>query len=569
MSTQRDDDSAGEDPADGTPDEHRPPDGATKRGPRLAVVAVAAAVLLAGGGGAWWAAASAGGSDGARSDDKPQALPAPLRIDGSGVPGTVTGGPAVVGGSTYELTGTLPKGPASASVHRARGEVGETAVRKLAALLGVDGPVTSDGGTWRVRGGTADGNGTADGAGPALLVGKDAPGTWSYSRAGAQSVQGAGPGATRQDQTAPTGSTGWAGGSPPVSEARAKAVAGPLLHGLGLTGARTDASRVVDAGQTVGAVRTVTADPLVGGLPTHGWTTSVQVGPDGVITAGYGRLAALTKGDSYPVVGAAEALKELNGTSVEHPDHGIVSCRVPTAGPVKPMKPRTPPQPGDSDGSSTAAPAAPAPTRSGPALPPGHAAPAPTTPGQDKTLPRTLPRVVTCAPGNGHPVQVRGARFGLALEYLDGTQALVPAWLFDTAPAGVGRTAVVAQPAVDPSLLQGPVSGGPADPAPTVNPGGPDVPVAPGAPRKVAVNGYLVSGDTLTLTFWGGVCDTYRASASESGSQVRVTVTATAKKPGAVCALIARSENEKVVLGAPLGTRTVVDTSDGQPVKGQ
>jgi hypothetical protein len=544
------------------------------RRPRLAIAAVAAAVLLAGGGGAWWAtAANNDGGDGKASSG----APAPLRLDGPGLSGTVTGGgpsPTDGTGAAYRLTGKLPKGPDEAAVYRASGSVAQADVRRLAALLGMSGAVTSDHDSWRV-------GGTTDGSGPSLLVSKSAPGTWSYTKYGPPSVGARPDGSTtttRQPPPSPggalpkgpagttgsgttgsgttgsgttgSGTTGAAPGSdtaPPVSEAAAKAAAAPLLKGLGLSGAKVDAS------QTVGAVRTVTADPEVGGLPTHGWTTSVQVGADGSVSLGYGRLDALAKGDTYPVVAAATALKELNSTPVMHPDYGVESCQVPTADPG---------------------------TRST-QVPPPTATVVPPTPGQDRKLPHSLP----CIPGGGHSSDVRGAAFGLALQYVSGVQTLVPAWLFDTAPAGVTRTAVVAQTAVEPSYLQSPTPGGPgtvppatplpgssAPSAPPVNPGGPALPANPPggqSTRHVPVDAYQAKGSALVLSYSGGLCDTYKASAAESGSQVRVSLIATPKPKGTMCPMIIKSFTLRVPLAHPLGTRHVVDTSDGRPVKGQ
>lgn len=569
-----------------------------RRGPRLTIAAVAAAVLLAGGGGAWWAAADGGSGSGG---------PAPLRIAGPDVP--VPGGgstdSASAGGAAYRLTGTLPQGPKHAPVYRPDG-VGQDAVRKLADALGMTGAVTSSAGSWQVA---------PPKQGPALLVDKGAVGTWSYARAGAPAIGArpdSGPAGNASGSTSSTSSTGagestatgsvtvhpgapatpsppgavsvpvmpvapspGTGGSAPVDEQRARQAAAPVLAALGLSGAR------VDAAQTVGPMRLVTADPVVGGLPTHGWTTQLEIGPDGTIALGYGRLAPLAKGDDYPVISAAGAFKQLSarlpGPVV---DDGLANCVVPMHG-----------------GQGLARPQA-----------------TPTVPGQDRTLPRTLP----CVPGNGHPVQVRGATFGLAAEFVSGTQALVPAWLFDTAPAGVARTSVVAQTAVDPSYIAtgGPSAGGPgmsdpgqsspgqsspgqgapgqstpsapASPGVPVNPGGPvnpGVPVNPGGPREpdpgmpadpkapqhIPVTGYRAAGTTLTLTFWGGECDTYKATVVESADSVRVTVTATPKNTGTqqMCPMIARQFTASVHLAQPLGDRTVVNATDGQPVRGQ
>jgi hypothetical protein len=573
VSTERDDDTT--DPTTERDAPERP-----ARRSRLLVTAVAAAVLLAGGGGAYWAATA---DDGSRS----KAGPAPLRLDG--VPGEdlpalgapdgsgstggsgTSSGPADPGGGTYTLTGKLPKGPNSAAVYRGHGPVGAADVERLAKLLGMSGPAVAQGDSWRV--------GAADGAGPTLLVTKAAPGTWSYSRYGAVGVSPADPGdpayppqpvdpggprrmmpmkpqsgpgtdsgststsssasgtgsgagansssssaassAPASDDPAGTTSTQAPSPAPPVSEQRAKAAAAPVLAALGLSGAR------VGAAETVGAVRVVSADPVVGGLPTHGWSTDLDVASDGQITLGHGRLAALDKGDSYPVVSAARALKELNG-HVMHPDYGIANCPAQSAPRPKP-------------------------------------APTTTAPGQDKTLPHTLP----CVPGNGHPMQVRGAEFGLALDYVSGAQALVPAWLFDVAQAGVSRTSVVAEPAVDPAYVQRDTpapSASPSSPASSsAEPGGPSKPSGPSAPRQHAVglSTYHADGSALELTFYGGVCSTYSARAAESAGQVKVTVTAT-EKQGRVCVMLAKKFTETVTLDKPLGGRTVVDTSDGR-----
>jgi hypothetical protein len=540
---------------------------------RLTVVAVAVAVLLAGGGGAYWATSADNGGSGAAHGG-----PAPLRLDsppreaamsGSGVPGSHSG-------STFQLTGTLPKGPRSAPVYRAAA-VDKDTVKRLAEALGVRGPVVPEHGGWRAGVPVTRG-------GPTLLVDEDAPGTWSYTRRGPTSVtdgspeaiekpmaaggsgpvtgddggpvpangsepvtgsaSGSGSGAADSpvsSTTAPDGSAGTATDSgtaaPPVSERKAKAVVAPVLDRLGMSDAR------VDAGETIGDLRMVAANPTVGGLPTQDWAVYFQVGRDGVIMSANGRPAELDQGDTYPVVTAAEALKQLNAASpVERPDYGIASCAMPEVAPG----PKVAPKPG--------------------------------APYDDTTLPRTLP----CAPGDGHPVQVRGARFGLAMEYVAGVQTLVPAWLFDTAPAGVSRTSVVAEPAVDPSYIRRGGSGveppgtstpgAPVPPDATAGPAEPYDPVRPAdprAPHHAPVVSYRAGGSTLTLTFWGGVCDTYRATADETGSQVRVLVTARPLNPGGVCTAMAKEFSESVTLDKPLGDRSVLDATSGQTIKGQ
>ncbi|MDX3234299.1 hypothetical protein PV392_01070 [Streptomyces sp. ME03-5709C] len=57
--------------------------------------------------------------------------------------------------------------------------------------------------------------------------------------------------------------------------------------------------------------RTVTADPRVADLPTHGRPSAVEVASDGLLVTGYGVMAPLTRGDTCPVVSAKGALKLL------------------------------------------------------------------------------------------------------------------------------------------------------------------------------------------------------------------------------------------------------------------
>ncbi|MFC4030280.1 hypothetical protein ACFO3J_02210 [Streptomyces polygonati] len=497
---------------------------------RLTVGAVAAAVLLAGAGGAFWVAKAGGGEN--RTAERNAA--APLRLDDPRPPGS--GAPAP-GGALLRLTGSLPEeGPKSAAVYRATAAVDEAQAERLAALLKVGGPTASVSGSWQV--------GRVTNAGPALLVSRAAPGNWSYTGSPA----------------APPPAPGTGTGSPPVSARRAEAVAAPLLAGLGLTGAR------IDAAQTVGAERIVTADPVVGGLPTSGWRTTLRVGPDGTLTGASGRLSALAEGASYQVVSATAAFQRLVAASGPHPDHGVSSCVVPMV----------------------------------PVAPGGRAAPA--GPGGDRKLARTLP----CVAGSGHPTQVRGAVFGLSPASVSGVQTLIPSWLFDTAPAGVSVTTVLAEPAVDPAYLQTPGGGpgttapgapaplppgGPVDPGGPMRPGGPAAPpvsqrpadpppvaAPPAAPlpgdpspagQAVKVSGYHADGSTLDIEFSGGVCSTYQARVAETDGQVRVTVTDTPDGKHRMCPMIARDFTRTVVLQQPLGNRTVVDTSDGQPVRGQ
>jgi hypothetical protein len=345
--------------ADGTEATDAPVRGARRR--RLTVAAVAAAVLVAGGG-TYLAVSGGDRPDGARAR---VTLPATDRSTFPSEPRTgaprataLPADPAPAPPGTYRLAGLLPQhGPASAASYHPAGKPTVGAVQELATALGLKGPVRQDAGAWRV--------GPGDGTGPALIVSTDPQGTWSYASNDGTYSDTAGA---------------------PVTEQRAREAAAPLLTALGLTSARVDAS------QTAGMSRTVTADPLVGGLPTHGWDTGVSIGPDARVSSAHGHLAAPAKGEAVRVVSAAQAFKELPGPQLMHP--GALACAA------------------------------------------GDAA--------DTAPPRTLP----CAPASRRvTVDITGAEFGLTLSYASGGAHLVPAWLFTAEPHGGGAPYVVPQPA--------------------------------------------------------------------------------------------------------------------------
>ncbi|CAL9569076.1 hypothetical protein [Streptomyces sp. enrichment culture] len=288
-----------------------------------------------------------------------------------------------------------------------------------------------------------------------------------------------------------------------VSEEAAKKAAAPVLKAVGQDDAKLDASQVLDGS------RVVNADPEVGGLPTYGWTTGVVVGASGEVVGGSGRLAEPVKGDEYPVVSAREALDAMNGA------------------------------PGAGDRVEIG----------------GCATPVPLDEGQQEE---------PCAPAKpaGDTVAVDEAVFGLAAHSVDGRPALVPSWLFEVRPAGSDNPFTVTHPAVEPQFLAAPT--GPGE-RPGEEPSGPgDEPTSAPATRDVEVEGYTAQGDELTVTFTGGVCADYEATASESGGKVTVRVTET-PWPDKVCILIAKQYEQTLRLDAPLGDRQVV-TADGEPV---
>ncbi|MEU3253987.1 hypothetical protein [Streptomyces sp. NPDC006997] len=269
-------------------------EGAGRRWSPVLVASVAAAVLLAGGGGAYLATSASGGSGDSGTASGGGATPPPLVLDGytegRGTPGIAPGEPDP-NGATYRASGDLPDGPGSAAVYRARGEVTEAEVARLAAALGLDGKPVAEGQAWRIGG--------QDGSGPSLQVNRRAPGTWTFHRYS--------PGT--DDCRSPTTCAKEQPGGDPVSEATALKAAAPVLKAVGQADAETDASQVM------GAQRMVNADPVVGGLPTYGWPTGVTVGAGGEVVGGSGQVKAPVKGDTYPVLTAEETLELMNGAA--------------------------------------------------------------------------------------------------------------------------------------------------------------------------------------------------------------------------------------------------------------
>ncbi|MFC5670382.1 hypothetical protein [Streptomyces incanus] len=464
------------------------------RSPGL-VAAVAAAVLLVGGGGAYLAASASDGSGGGTTPGaNGDGTPPPLTLDAyaeGGTHGIAPGEPNPYG-AAYRADGPLPEGPGSAPVYRARGQITEAQVTVLAKALGVDGKPVAEGEAWRIGG--------KDGSGPTLRVDRSAPGTWTFSRYT--------PGPDACDSKGETCKIPPVGG-PAVSEEAAKKAAAPVLKALGQDDAK------LDAGQMTGVKRVVNAEPVVGGLPTYGWTTGVVVGADGEVVGGSGRLSTPVKADTYPVVSAEEALELMNTAPGADDRAEIGGCATPV--------------PLEGDGRQA---------RQEPC------ATATTLPAKDT-------------------VTVEKAVFGLAAHSVDGQQALVPSWLFEVRPTKAQDGGTVTYPAVEPEYLAPRARSGETGTQPA-KPGDGDRPTSAPAAREVAVEGYTAEGSELTVTFTGGVCAAYEATASESGDRVTVTVTET-PWPDKVCILIAKQYQQTVRLDAPLGAREVVDAG-GEPV---
>ncbi|MGW6577648.1 hypothetical protein ACWGAN_36515 [Streptomyces sp. NPDC054945] len=374
----------------------------TRRRPAWAVGSIAAAVLLAGGGTAYWASTAYGdGGAGHRKADS--AASAPRDAGDPSGPGIAPGEPDPSGeGVVYRADVKLPEAPANAPTYALSGEVTSAEVARLAAALGLPGEPRLSGDVWLA--GEA-----ADGSGPRLTVTRTAPGTWNFARfqaPGDGSGTGAGDDCVRgKDTCGPAtlprdvggGSAGGgAGTGKPVSEEAAKAAAAPVLAAAGVEGAKQDAR------SNQGSVRVVAADPVVGGLPTQGWSTKVSVGSDGSVVGADGQLKAPVRSAEQPVVGAVEALARLNAKSGGGGNPEPSGC------------------------ASAVPPAADTP-----------AAGTDTVPCNPEPRPMKPPRTET----------VKGAVLGLVPGTVSGAPGLVPAWLFEVAGQGGAPGHTVAQAA--------------------------------------------------------------------------------------------------------------------------
>nr|WP_202446220.1 hypothetical protein [Streptomyces sp. SID4941] len=458
----------------------------------MAVVSVAA-VLLMGGGTAYWASAATQGAAPASEGAAPRPPVLNLAADGSTDPGPgiAPGEPDPRGGAVvYRAAGELPRGPGEAAVHRAEGAVGADAVARLAKALGVPGTPRTDGAAWTVG---SDG----DGSGPFLRVARQAPGTWTFAR-----YASGGPDACPSVAACAKPGAG-ADTDPPVDAKTAEAAAAPVLKAVGQEGA------ALDTRQLMGSVRVVNADPVVGGLPTTGWSTGIQVGAGGEVVGGGGHLTPLEKSHDYPVIGARAALDLLNAESLPGPGPAVGGCATPV-----PLEDGAP--------SSAAAGCA---------------------PRGDASRTTTL--------------TVEKAVLGLSARLADGEQALVPSWLFSVRPEGGGEASTVARVAVDPAYLAEGSTAPEDGPAPGTGDAG-------SGERQVL--SYGADGRTLEVRFWGGVCAAYEAHAEEDDATVRITVTESAPEPGKACVMIAKELTRTVTLDAPLDGRTVLDARTGATV---
>ncbi|MEV7385133.1 MULTISPECIES: hypothetical protein [unclassified Streptomyces] len=352
-----------------------------RRSSALVIASVAAAVLLVGGGGALLAGRDgSGGGTGAGTSGG--STPPPLALDGySSGTGSSSGNGIAPGepnpyGVTYRASGTLPDGPGSAAVYQPSGAVSEDRVAELAKALGIEGTPVAEGQVWKV--GTDN-----DGSGGSLQVNRTGTGIWTYSRYAPGTDNCKSGLVCAQDPIAPAGD--------PVSVSAAEKAAAPVLKALGQDDAKLDASQVM------GAQRVVNAAPVVGGLPTYGWSTGLTVNKQGEVVGGNGMLAAPAKGDTYPVLSAAKTLALLNAAPGIGHRMGIGGC-------------------------------------------------ASSVPLKDR-----LEQPCAASTPSASSAVIEKAVFGLAAQSVAGRQALVPSWLFQV--RGAANAYTVTYPAVDPKYL--------------------------------------------------------------------------------------------------------------------
>ncbi|MER5935592.1 hypothetical protein ABT123_36190, partial [Streptomyces sp. NPDC002054] len=185
---------------------------------------------------------------------------------------------------------------------------------------------------------------------------------------------------------------------PPVVAGRAPRRAPPPAPVLAAAGQQ---EAHLDARLLQGAVRVVVADPVIGGLPTQGWSSRISVAADGTVAAGSGELKPPERSGERPVVGASAALDRLNERSRGWQSTGPSACATPV------------PLDGDTVRSTDSVPCNPDPR------------------------PMKPPRTET----------VERAVLGLTATTVDGVRGLEPAWLFEVAGRSGGPGHTVAQPA--------------------------------------------------------------------------------------------------------------------------
>ena len=216
------------------------------------------------------------------------------------------------------------------------------------------------------------------------------------------------------------------------------------------------------AGVSLGGARvtftsdSITLNPLVDGLPTVGMETSVGYRAGAVLWAN-GWLGATVKGDTYPVITAAQALDKLkaqprmyammctNSQPVEMPNVPETGPAAPKSSPSVSWGPPTHSKPGALATPPDSLPNGGVGTDPGPAG--GALGPVMVDPPA-KDMP--------CGNFTPEPITVTGATFGLSLQWQnDDSAVLAPSWLFTMKGNDAWPTSVLA---IDPSFLGDPIA---------------------------------------------------------------------------------------------------------------
>ncbi|GGN74479.1 hypothetical protein GCM10011579_053570 [Streptomyces albiflavescens] len=247
-----------------------------RRSPRVAVsAAVAGLLLLTGAAYELVRTSDGGGTSTAGGSGASASATRDTRKAGAGEPGPGTPSPPTPPSVrvVYHVKKPLPQGPQTAPVYRADRKVTEAQMARLARALGVTG-MRDQGDFW------------SNPARDQLTVQKDQWGAWAV---------GIGPSKSTRL----------------IDESRAKATALPVLAALGQTGAILTTAPTPDKRQRV------TADPVIDGLPTFGWTTTLSVDGDGRVT-GSGHVGLPRRIGELPVTSALTALTR-NGAQIAGP----------------------------------------------------------------------------------------------------------------------------------------------------------------------------------------------------------------------------------------------------------
>jgi len=455
--------------------------------------------------------------------------------------------------ASYELDAPLPEGPSEEAVRRFTQAAAEpAAVARLAAALGIGAAPVRGSDHWNATGpggalvvldepgqpwsyqrdslldrpsGCPDTPVTSDPAvGPdassALCIGPpaSAPPRSSSGSAGSGSAAEGSAGAVATatavpaPEPVPGTDPGWQPYPEPIplpepppgpSADSARATAAPVLAAVGLD---ATAARVEPGAPTTW----VSVDPVVDGLPTSGWSTSVTVDADGI---GYadGHLAAPERSDPYPLISAADAYDQL----ADLPQPAIGACPQPDPALGAPIDPAV-----------------------------------------------TMP-----ACGEVEPLVITSVRLGLS-PYPEGDDlVLAPTWLFGTADGWGPQVLAIApewvtEPAAPPVPEPAPIP--PPEPAPTADPPGP-TPTDPPAAEQPAIQVKPLGGDgrAIVAYFGGsGSCPPEVRVAEESAESVVLELVDTVP-PDTACTADFRMYEREVRLAEPLGDRQVIDAATG------